>query len=879
VSTTLNFEGQVVPIEAGDTVASALFRNGVRVFSRSFKYHRRRGLYCLTGDCPNCLVNIDGAPCVRACTTPAQAGARVRRENGWPSVDHDLLRVADFVHWLLPVGFYYKMLLRPRWLWPLAEPWLRRVAGIGTADFAAKPARRTCRHRHADVLVIGAGAAGLSAAISAADAGESVIVCDEGKVAEQIAPGPARDSVLQLAETAAGTPSITLLERAPALGIYEGPLVPLDAVDELELIHPARIVVATGAVEQHAVFPGNDLPGVFLARGAARLAGCHRIPPGRLAVACVNTAEGCAHVHTLIERGVKVAAVLIPEELRSLVPSNVRVIVGGRLARADGRGRVTSVIVSSGNNTSEKIVCDLVVLSLGFRPRDGLLRQAEGLPAVGAGDVIAPGGDDIPAAIACGRAAAPRTAVRTSGSRDLVSEVGDGFVCLCEDVARSDLELAWREGFDSTELLKRYTTVGMGPCQGMLCQAHLRKFVVARVGRTAPTAQQTTARPPARPVTLERVAAGAREPVEQRTHLDARHLELGARMEPAGAWRRPADYGDPDAEYTAVRQGVSVMDVGTLGKFSVGGRDAMEFLERLYPCRVHDIEVGRIRYALLLGENGYVIDDGLICALDGSSWYLTFTSGGAERIEAWLHDWAETWQLDVHIVNRTAAVGAINVAGPRARDLLHSLSSSGLDNHDFPYLHHREIEVAGVQCRAIRLGFVGELSYELHHPSSRSVDLWDALLVAGQQFGIRPHGLEALRLLRLEKGHVIVDQDTDYDSTPARLDMRWAVKMDKPDFLGRPSLARTAQSEHRKRLVALRFDGGAPAEGSPLSASGRYLGYLTSSRLSPLLSCGVALGWIWTADGVLPATVESDGLIGFVLDEPAYDPKGARLRA
>jgi sarcosine oxidase, subunit alpha len=809
---------------------------------------------------------------------PAQPGVRVRRENGWPSVDRDLLRIADFVHWLLPVGFYYKTLLRPRWLWPLAEPWLRRVAGLGTVDPASQPALRHYRHRHVDVLVIGAGAAGLSAAIAAADAGESVLICDEGTLAEQIAPGQARAAVQRLAAAAAANPSITLLERAAALGIYEGPLVPLDAVDDLQLVHPARIVVATGAVEQHGVFPGNDLPGVYLARGAARLAGCHRIAPGQRVVAAVETAEGCAHIRTLVDCGVVIAAALVPERFRSLMPDGIRVIIGGRITRAKGRGRVARAVVDSGAGTTETIACDAIVLSLGFQPRDGLLRQADGLPAVGAGDAVAPRGD-IEAAIASGRAAAARTATSAPAPREILSEPRDGFICLCEDVALSDLELAWREGFNSTELLKRYTTVGMGPCRGALCQAHLRAFVAERVGPGSPTAQRTTARPPVRSVTLERVAAGSRGPVEQRTQLDARHLELGARMEPAGSWRRPGHYGDAEAEYMAVRRSVSVMDVGTLGKYLVGGPDAAEFLERLYPCRVRNLAPGRLRYSLLLAETGYVIDDGLICALDGSSWYLTFTSGGADRIEAWLHDWVDTWGLDVHVFNRTAAAGAINVAGPRARDLLRRLSPSSLGNEEFPYLHHREIEVAGVPCRAIRLGFVGELSYELHHPSSRSVELWDALLEAGKGLGIRPHGLEALRLLRLEKGHVIVDQDTDYDSTPAKLGMAWAVKMDKPDFLGRTALERTSRTELRKRLVPIRFDGGAPPEGSALRASGRYVGYLTSSRLSPLLSGGVALGWIRSKDGVFSRIVECEGLMGSVLEGSLYDPEGARLRA
>lgn len=873
----LKFEGRSLPVQAGDTIAATLYRAGVRTFSRSFKYHRRRGLYCLTGDCPNCLVNVDGAPCVRACSTPARPGAVVHRENAWPSVDRDLLRCADFVHWLLPVGFYYKTLIRPRWLWPLVEPLLRRIAGLGSIAASTDAQRRECRHRHVDVLVIGAGVAGLSAAIAAAEEHMSVLVCDEGQLGEQVAPGATCEAIMHLAKVAAALPSLELLERAPALGIYEGPLVPLDSADELQLVHAERVIVATGAIERHPVFPGNDLPGVFLARGAARLAGRYGLLPGQVAVAAVRSQEGIAHVQTLVDAGVRVAAALVPEDLALWLPDGVPAVIGSEIVRAVGRRRVRGVVVKSGSGRRRRIACDSIVLSMGWQPRDGLLRQADGLPVVGAGDVIS-AGNGIDSAIASGRAAVlgEATAAASEASKSVAT---GGFICLCEDVTGGDLERAWAEGFDSTELLKRYTTVSMGPCQGALCQAHLRQFVADKIGTTVAASQPTTARPPARGVTLERVAAGGRHPLEQRTRLDAKHLELGARMEPAGIWRRPSDYGEPSAEYMAVRQNVGIIDVGTLGKFHIAGRDAAEFLDRLYPCRVSDLAPGRLRYALLLAESGYVVDDGIICALDSASWYLTFTSGGADRVEAWLHDWVDTWDLDVHIVNRTAALGAINVAGPKARQLLQSISSDDLDSNDFRYLTHREIEVATVPCRAIRLGFVGELSYELHHPSSRSVELWDALLDAGRDLGVRPHGLEALRLLRLEKGHVIIDQDTDYDSTPAKLGMDWAVKMDKPGFVGKIALERLSQRPLRKRLVALRFDGGAPAEGAPLSADGRYAGYLTSSRFSPLLACGVALGWLERRGEEFPSVVQSQGLTGTVVEGSAYDPEGLRLRA
>jgi len=233
----------------------------------------------------------------------------------------------------------------------------------------------------------------------------------------------------------------------------------------------------------------------------------------------------------------------------------------------------------------------------------------------------------------------------------------------------------------------------------------------------------------------------------------------------------------------------------------------------------------------------------------------------------------------VQLVNRTSAIGAINVAGPMARILLARLTSDSLENDAFPYLHHRAIQVAGIDCIAIRLGFVGELSYELHHSSSHSPELWDALFEAGQALQIKPHGLDALRLLRLEKGHIIVGQDTDYDSTPLKLGMSWAAKMDKPYFVGRTALRRIDDIPNVRRLVAIRFEGKAPAEGTPLRATGELVGQLTSSRYSPVLRCGVALGWSRRVGRDFPANFEANGVAGTRVSIPFYDPHGERLRA
>jgi sarcosine oxidase subunit alpha len=856
----LDFEGRQVRVEPGDSIASALFRAGVRIFSRSFKYRRPRGLYCLTGDCPNCQLTVDGESGVRACVTPARPGQRVARPTGWPSADHDVGTLLWHARALMPVGFYYKTMLRPRALWPLAERVIRRLSGLGPVDRDRPPARRERLTHHPDCCVIGAGIAGLTAALAATDGGESVLLADEGAIGDKLAPGPARSRLLELREELARRPRVTLLERATAVGVYEGPLVPIAAEDFLHLVMPKRVVIATGGVERHPLFVGNDLPGVWMGRGAARMAGLHGLPPGREMVFWGASAESLEHLEVLRRAGVAVKGVILPAALAGRLDRAAGpVFPEGEVVEAHGRRGVRSVVVRAGSRDTT-IPCDLLVVSLGLVPRDNLLRQAAPGLVTGTGDVLDP---------------------------DPVSDApvrGEGCFCPCEDVFAKDVTAAWNEGFQSTELLKRYTTATMGPCQGALCHRHLTRFVEAHTG-PALASKATTARPPARPIRLEDLAAGARYPLEYRTALHDRHLRLGATMEWTGVWKRPERYGDVLEEYRAVRERASIMDVSTLGKYRIAGPQATEFLERLYPCHVGTIAPGRSRYALMLNEAGYVFDDGLICRLGPDDFYVTVTSGGADQAEGWFRDWAETWSLDVHIANLTATYSAINLAGPRGREVLASLTPQPVDNAAIPYNQHREVDILGVRCRVLRVGFVGELSFELHHPRLESEALWDALLEAGKPFGLIPHGLEALRLLRLEKGHIIVGQDTDFDSTPSKLGLEWAARMDKREFVGRSALERLARLERDRELVPYRFTGpGAPLDGAQVLSGGERVGYLTSSRFSPVLGHGIALALVKRSHGAVPATVLAHDGSGARFEGTRargafYDPEGTRLRA
>src|SRR3954470_714636 len=848
-------DGRRIDILDGDTVAAAAYRAGVRTFSRSLKVHRRRGLYCGTGDCANCLVTVDGLPGERACVTAALDGMRVERETGWPSADRDALAINDSLHRLMPVGFYYKVFARPRWLWPIAERVIRRATATGTLPLQAAAQRTPTRFVRVDTLVIGGGVAGLAAAgVAAADG--SVLLADEAGLGAAAPDGPTRAAIARLTDEARAA-GVEILERHAAIGIYEGPAAAVLGPEELVEVEAERVIVATGAIEAHGVFPGNDLPGVWLGRGAARMAALNGVPIGERAVVVANTHEGEQVAAALRTAGTDVT------------------LVTGRVLEARGSRQVASVTVLTPEGR-RAFACDALVLSLGWAPRDTLLRMTAEPEVVAAGDVVQPG-CTLEEAEESGRAAARGEPVQRRDADPWPVAEHDGYVCVCEDVSMHDLEQAWDEGWTSSEILKRYTTATMGPCQGALCSRHLAEHATAK--GAPPTARgRTTARPPVRAPRLGDLIGGVHEQVARRTALQDRHVAAGARMDHSGVWLRPGTYGDVDAEIRAVRERVCVMDVSTLGKFLVAGRDARTLLDRVFPLDVGSIAPGRARYLLALDEAGYVMDDGLLAALGDGSYYLTSTSGGADRMEAWLRNWADRLGLHVHLIDQTAPLGAINVAGPHARDLLATLSDDDLSRAAIPYPGHADITVGGVPCRAIAVGFVGELSYELHHPRGRSVELWDALLGGGAAWGIRPHGLDALDVLWLEKGHVYLAQDTMPDDHPARLGLGWAIGSNKDEFVGKRALERMNALPLERRLVGLRFDG-APERGHPLTVEDAIIGRITSCAISRAAGGAVGLGWLRAIDGVFPNVLRAGDVVATVSPTPFYDPDGVRLRA
>ncbi|MGH2875739.1 MAG: FAD-dependent oxidoreductase, partial [Solirubrobacteraceae bacterium] len=568
----------------------------------------------------------------------------------------------------------------------------------------------------------------------------------------------------------------------------------------------------------------------------------YAVSPGRRAVVATTSDRGLHAAAALRDAGVQIVCVadLRPEAgeaASALRATGVPVFSGHTVIEAKGSKQVQSAVIApiAGDGTGSEehsFDCDLVVVSGGTIPATSLALQAgattaydgarghfalDALPdGVFAAGEVAGAGTDEAAAISgelAGLRAATSLGLGTDESGDraraleqlagiaageapnvavapAVSGSGRGkcFACLCEDVTSKDVKLSIEEGYDSIELSKRYTTVTMGPCQGRMCQLPSVRLMAAETGQSLGDVGVTTARPPWVSVPMGILGGRPVEPAK-RSSIHDRHRNLGASIKWAGDWRRAYDYGDPQGEALNVNRAAGLIDVSTLGKLIVRGPDAGDFLDRLYPNTFSTLKPGRIRYGVISSDAGRIVDDGTICRIDEDTFYVTTTSSGAGAVEEWFSWWLATWGSDVQLTDVTQGLGAVNLAGPRAREIMAAVTDLDCSNEAFAYLDGKQAKIAGVDCLILRIGFVGEVGYEIHFPSAYGEHVWDALIKAGEPHGLRPFGLEPQRILRLQKMHILVGQDTDSESTPYGAAMSWIVKLDKQqDFLGKWAL-------------------------------------------------------------------------------------------
>ncbi len=975
------FDGKGYSGFTGDTLASALLANGVRVFGRSFKYHRPRGVIAAGSEEPNALVTVirDQArytPNLRATQVELYDGLVADSQNRWPSLDFDVQAVNDLLSPLLPAAFYYKTFMWPRTAWHrLYEPFIRRAAGLGEPPTLPDPDRYSQRFAHCDVLVVGAGPAGIAAALSASASGARVMLCDEqpefgGSLLDEptaIINGMAsadwiRDSIATLR----ARPNVKAMVRTTAFGYFPHNLIGLNERitehvqapspdtprERLWQVRAARVVLATGSIERPLVFPGNDRPGVMLASAARTYLLRHGVAVGQNVVLVTGSDAAYAAALDLHVAGVRVALIADVRPDASGPPldiarqAGIDVVTGATVLGTRGRLGVreaTIGVLSSGAvNDTRRIECDAVLVSGGYTPSVHLFSQSRGklafdvarqafLPSVSAEPETSAGScrgvdgyaqvlDDgarvgAESALAMGHSIAAReyhVQAREFSMHGLPGvlpqanhlQPSRAFVDFQNDVTTKDLALALREGFESVEHIKRYTTTGMATDQGKTSNMNALAFVAGELGRAIPQVGLTTFRMPYTPVTFGIFAGYDRGDLFDPVRPTSTHewaVQQGAVFEDVGQWKRARFFPRPGEdmhaavarECQAVRAGVGLFDASTLGKIEVIGPDAATFLSRLYVNGFATLAVGRSRYGILLRDDGFIYDDGVIARIAEDRFHVTTTTGGAARVFGMMEDYLQTeWpDLQCWLTSTTEQWAVIAVQGPRARDVLAPLVNDvDLGAAALPHLGVTQGRICGVPMRLFRVSFTGELGFEVNVPADYGLAVWEAIHASGQPHGITPYGTETMHVLRAEKGYIIVGQETDGTVTPDDAGLGWAIAKSKPDFVGKRSLAReTMHAADRKQLVGLLTSDQQVVleEGAQIVATlGRrtpltMIGHVTSSYHSAVLGRSIALAlvrggrarigetlYVPMPGGEIPVQVTSTVF---------YDPAGARL--
>lgn len=887
------FDGKSYSALEGDTVASALLANGVHLVGRSFKYHRPRGIVSAGAEEPNALVGVerDAArkqPNVRATVQDVFDGMKVISQNRWPSLAFDVGAVNNLLAPFFAAGFYYKTFMWPKQAWKhVYEPQIRAAAGLGVSPTEDDTDHYSSRYAHCDVLVIGAGVAGLSAALAAAKTGARVIICDEQPEVggalhyDKSVTIDGQDGFTWAQATAANLAkmdNVTVLPRTTAFGYYAQNFVGLNERvtehlpkpdkklprERLWQVRAKRVIIATGAIERHMVFANNDRPGIMLASAARTFLNHFGVAVGKKVG--VYTANDSAYeaAFDLKRAGITVAAIVdsreqpgdaVLAEARSL---GIEVLVGHGVVDTGGKLRVSSMSVArNGGGSARKISIDALLVSAGWTPSVHMFSQSRGkvaydfesqrfLPGTYAQDCLSVGAcngtNDLQATIeeslaagelmsnASGFTAPEKLALHgvnafawTGGMAGAAEGAGPdttvkAFIDFQNDVCAKDIRLAVREGMHSIEHIKRFTTNGMATDQGKLSNIHGLAIAAETLGREIPKVGLTTFRAPYTPVTFGTLINHSRGELfdpTRKTPMHALEEAEGAVFEDVGQWKRAWYYpraGEDmhqavNRECKTVRDVAGIFDASTLGKIEVVGPDAAQFLNLIYTNSWDTLKPGRCRYGIMLREDGFVYDDGVVGRMAEDRFHVTTTTGGAARVMNHMEDYLQTEfpHLNVWLTSATEQWAVIAVQGPKAREIIEPLVEGiDLSNEAFPHMSVREGKICGVPTRLFRMSFTGETGFEVNVPADFGPAVWAAIYERAQALGACAYGTEAMHILRAEKGYIIVGQDTDGTVTPDDASLGWAVGKKKADFVGIRGLRRPdLVADGRKQLVGL----------------------------------------------------------------------------
>lgn len=970
----MQFDGKPLAAFQGDTLAAALLANGHGMVARSFKYHRPRGVMAAGVEEANALVHLREGdrhePNAQATTVEAFDGLVSSAQNAWPSLAFDISAMNGLLSRFFGAGFYYKTFIGPfkgTGFWMACEKIIRHAAGMGRATTLDDPDSYEKINAFCDVLVIGAGPAGLAAALTAGRQGAQVILVEQdfdlGGALLSHPLGAASDQWLAgMVSALQALPNVKILRRTTAFGAYDSAV--FGCVERLQdhLIAPedgkprqrqwqirtGRAIIATGAIERPFVFAGNDLPGVILCSAARRYLNRHAILLGGRMVIATNNDSAYPVAVEQARAGAKVTLC----DLRPRAPSHwiselrsagVELRTATAVLKAVGRRHVKAAIlvpVDPAGRTVGKgrtIPCDALALSAGWAPALHLWSQRFGkpdfhaeldafLPAAERGSLICAGSvmaaNSTEQAVLQGHQAAgadgdPRTLLPPASDtpddfwgRDLLavsvitqadgSTPGKAFVDFQHDVKLADIDQAHQEGYVSVEHLKRYTTSGMAADQGKTSNLNALARMARLRGLDIPQVGTTTFRPPYTPVSIGAIVGHEHglhfRPTRHSTIHDW-HVEKGATLIEAGAWLRPWYYGQPgeslrDAyvrEAAHVRTHVCMIDVSTLGKIAVQGPDAAEFLDRVYANGFKTLAIGKLRYGIMLREDGFVLDDGATARLGEHDYFMSTTTANAAKVLAQSEHLLQTaWRdLKVHVTTVTDQWAAIAIAGPKSRAVLQAATQANLSREVLANNHFTDVTVEGIRCRLHRMSYSGELAYELYIPARSGRKVWEALFAAGRPHDLRPYGTEAMGALRIEKGHV-AGAEIEGRTTLKDLGMEGLASRKKP-FIGSVLRQRELLADaDRPTLVGLEVIGDTGAKAGSLlfseagEAKGHGEGWVSSTTYSPALKRNIALGLLARGNTRIGETLrivnplDNQILRAKVVSHHFFDPEGSR---
>ena len=915
----VNFEGF-----QGDTLASALLANDVKLVARSFKYHRPRGIMGAGSEEAGALVTVGrGAgqdPNVRATVQEIYNGLAARSQNCWPSLNYDLLSLNDLFAPFLGAGFYYKTFMWPKAFWEkIYEPVIRRSAGIGALSGEHNADQYEKAFAFCDLLVIGAGPAGLMAALTAGRAGADVILCDEDSLmggrlnGETFEVGglAGADWAAEAVAELASMKNVRLMPRTSVTGAYDqGTYGALERVSQhmagrdgrpLECfwrIVAKRAILAAGAIERPVAFANNDRPGIMTAGAVRTYLNRYGVAPGQRIAVFANNDDAHRTARDLVDAGVHVAAVI---DNRDEAPEGAgyEVINGAQVCGSEGRKGLEAISYRRADGRVEKLQTDCLAMSGGWNPTVHLTCHMNGRPNWHGGIhsfVPVPGAiPGLEAVGACNGAFSTHrafvegaeAALRALGELGLkavksvvpetedapyriaplwaVEGKGRAWLDFQNDVTVKDVRGAAQENFRSVEHMKRYTTQGMAPDQGKNSNVAALAVLADATGRGIEETGTTTFRPPFVPVAIAALGAGGQGAgfaPQRYTTSHEESIRRGAPMIEAGLWYRPSYFpakGERtwrqscDREVNMVRNAVGVCDVSTLGKIDIQGPDAGKFLDFVYTNTFSTLKPGKVRYGLMLREDGYVMDDGTTARLGPDHFVMTTTTAAAGPVMRHLEYVHQCLcpDLDVAMISVTEQWAQFAVAGPKARDLLSEIVAESIDDESFPFMGCGTVSVAGVEGRLFRISFSGEHAYEVAVPARYGESLFKLLLERAEAMGGGAYGMEALNVLRIEKGF-ITHAEIHGRVTAEDIGMGRMVSA-KKDCIGKTMSERPGLTgETREQLVGLmpvgtvkQLTAGAhlfPAGAAPVRANAE--GYVTSVCFSPTLESSLGLAFL-----------------------------------